>query len=394
MTWSLTSELIKKRGIDLSFSSVGSLYAQEHVHNYLRDARLDDLSIAKPTGRLANCLLESSNTANGRWASFADLGLRVFNLVRTPMDHSELASADFWFSFYAGIPKQVRSIPSLKAGIYVHDLIPLLMPEYASKQQRRTLGRILRTIRRGDLVVVNSECTARDLADYLDWRREDIDVVPLAADPTVFYRAESSVMREDVQRRYALPHGRYFLTLHNAAPHKNMSMLIKAYANYCDQTQPSERLPLVVAGGKGDPRREILNQGGLKNSDLENIHFVGFVEERDLSIIYSNASAFYFPSIYEGFGLPPLEALFCGVPIFISDSASLPEILAPLSGAHAGSDRLLPPDDVDAWAYAFSLGAKAPPLDSSAIEQVQTQYSWSKANSRLLDLMRSRLTKS
>jgi glycosyltransferase involved in cell wall biosynthesis len=320
----------------------------------------------------------------GRLAAQA---LRGFNRMRRPVAAAQLDGLDGYFSFYAGLPQQLRARPRIRCGIYVHDLIPFLMPEHCSDKQRAVLSRILRSIRPTDLVAVNSDCTRRDLAQWLDREPETICVVPLAADPAVFRRDTDPAAMARLRARYALPDDPYALSLHSGAPHKNMPMLIRAHAAY-RRRSGTAALPLVIAGGKGDPRAEIAAAGGLSPNDLDGVTFLGFVDDADLAPLYSGARAFFFPSRYEGFGLPVLEALFCGVPVFAADRASLPEIFARLSGPHAGADRLLPVDDTDAWADAFARAETLAPLDNAAIAEVRAHFSWTRSAAGLLALLR------
>ena len=122
--------------------------------------------------------------------------------------------------------------------------------------------------------------------------------------------------------KYDLP-GRYILSLSTLEPRKNLPLLIRAYQrlvmeDHCD-------IPLVLAGRKGWKMDGLLS--GVPETVKNQIHFTGFVDEEDLPALYANAELFVFPSMYEGFGIPPLEALACGTRVLSSDAASLPEVL-------------------------------------------------------------------
>lgn len=122
--------------------------------------------------------------------------------------------------------------------------------------------------------------------------------------------------------KYDLP-GRYILSLSTLEPRKNLPLLIRAYQrlvmeDHCD-------IPLVLAGRKGWKMDDLLS--GVPETIKNQIHFTGFVDEEDLPALYANAELFVFPSKYEGFGIPPLEALACGTRVLSSDAASLPEVL-------------------------------------------------------------------
>lgn len=123
---------------------------------------------------------------------------------------------------------------------------------------------------------------------------------------------------ETVREKYNIP-DKYIMTLSTLEPRKNMSILLEAY----DQVKDSVDYDLVLVGRKGWKMDEVLEKYEAKSR----IHITGFVDDEHLSSIYKNAVCFVFPSLYEGFGLPPVEALALGTPVISSDAASLPEVL-------------------------------------------------------------------
>lgn len=138
-----------------------------------------------------------------------------------------------------------------------------------------------------------------------------------------FFQAESLYVGADtIKEKYKLPR-HYLLSLSTLEPRKNLRLLIEAYQKLvvergCD-------IPLVLAGRKGWKINKLLD---VIDEHVKNmIHFTGFIEDDDLPIVYGSADLFIFPSLYEGFGLPPLEAMACGVPVLSSDAASMPEVL-------------------------------------------------------------------
>ncbi len=385
MSWELSQALARQANLDLCFSAAGALHAQNWVKHHLAEKRIEDRFIGSPLSQKEAKLLKSAS-GSGMFGKMAEQSLRIANFMRQPIIPAELRGIDAFFSFYAGIPRQIRSRPEIRCGLYVHDLIPFLMPEHCSDKQRSVLRRVLRSIQPDDLVVVNSEQTRRDLVHWLGCDSINAHVIPLAADPLEFHRVNDPAETARVRKAYKLPTGRYFLSLHNAAPHKNMHMLIRSHAIY-RQRLGSAALPLVIAGGKGDPRAEIATRDGLSAADLSGVRFLGFVDQADLAALYSNAQAFFFPSLYEGFGLPVLEALFCGTPVFVAKRASLPEILAPLTGSHAGPDRLLPAEDISAWVDGFARAADTVQLSEAAIKEAREHYSWNRSAARLRALL-------
>lgn len=127
--------------------------------------------------------------------------------------------------------------------------------------------------------------------------------------------------KKRVKEKYSLPKD-YVLCLSTLEPRKNLRLLLDAYSSLFHEGIAEE---IVLAGRKGWKMEDFLK--GYPEEFLEHVHFTGFVDDEDLPAIYKLAKVFVFPSLYEGFGIPPLEALACGTPVISSDAASMPEIL-------------------------------------------------------------------
>jgi glycosyltransferase involved in cell wall biosynthesis len=161
----------------------------------------------------------------------------------------------------------------------------------------------------------------------------------LAADENVFYPAKDSSRKSDVFQRYNIPDSPYMLGLSTLEPRKNIAHTIRSFLDFIEQEKVRD-LKLVLVGAKGWSYQEIFDALGGKPSLADKVVFTGYVDDEDLAIIYSNALAFIYMSLYEGFGLPPLEAMNCGIPVITSNTSSLPEVVG-----DAGI--MLMPDDRD-----------------------------------------------
>ncbi|MDW8318199.1 MAG: glycosyltransferase family 1 protein [Anaerolineae bacterium] len=210
----------------------------------------------------------------------------------------------------------------MPALVTVHDLSFLAVPQCADAGLRAYLNRVVpRSVRRAQHVLADSENTKRDLVRLLDVPADKITVVYPGVEPR-FRPVEDAAALAAVRRKYGLGQGPFVLGVGTLEPRKNWPALIRAWAQLRRTTSLPHRL--VIAGGKGwlyDAIFQTAEETGL----AEAISFPGFVDDADLPALYSAADVFVYPSLYEGFGLPVLEALACGTPVVCADNSSLPE---------------------------------------------------------------------
>lgn len=227
--------------------------------------------------------------------------------------------ADLFHTPYVVLPllAHIRSI------ITVHDLIFERYPEF---RPRSYLQRFYRPVtqlgvKRADVVLTDSESASRDIQAYYRINQAKIHVIGEGVDPT-FHRESNPLHLVAVRERYGLPE-RFILTLGVGRPHKNIETLVEAFA----RLDPALDAALVI-GGEPDPRfpdgvSARIHAHGIASRVLR----PGRIQEADLSAVYSLADVFVFPSIVEGFGLPPLEAMACGTPVLASTAAAVSEVV-------------------------------------------------------------------
>ena len=211
-----------------------------------------------------------------------------------------------------------------KSVTVIHNMAYMAYPETVNKKTRNWLRLTMKgSCRRADAVVTVSEFSKREIIRYLGVSPEKITVVYNGVD-LGFYRSDYGEDQvEQAKKRYHIA-GEYFLYLGTLEPRKNVERIIEAYALL--KEEGDVQLPfLVIAGGKGWLYETIFER--VKELDLENqIIFTGYVAEPDVPLLMNGAKAFLFPSLYEGFGIPPIEAMACGTAVITSNAASLPEV--------------------------------------------------------------------
>lgn len=211
--------------------------------------------------------------------------------------------------------------------VTVHDLTTMLLREYRRNPLARLYTALVSASARGaNHVITDSHSSKRDIITHLGIPEDDITSIYLAAGPS-FHPESEFLMDMAVKQKYQLPDD-YVLYLGGYEIHKNVTTLLSAYT-YVAQAL-GEDYPLVLAGRRPDialgrfPNyQDIIQQLGLE----EHIIWTGYINEEDKPAVYRGASTFVFVSRYEGFGIPPLEAMACGVPVITSNSSSLPEVV-------------------------------------------------------------------
>lgn len=227
----------------------------------------------------------------------------------------------------------------VRAVATVYDVIPLLYPETQTVEQRWYWRVQLPLVaKKCEQLLTISESSKRDIVRCLQISPERVTVTPLGVSERFRPASESEVSR--VRARLKLPQT-FFLSLGTIEPRKNVARLVRAYARICTSV-PHD---LVIAGKWGWKFTDVLQ--ALRDPRVHaRVRVLSHVAQDDLPALYSAADVFAFPSFYEGFGLPPLEALACGTPVVASSVSSIPEAV----GSHA---LLMPPEHEEALADAL-----------------------------------------
>lgn len=205
----------------------------------------------------------------------------------------------------------------------VHDISFAVRPEYFTLKDRIFLGSLVpRALRRAQRVITDTEYTRADLVKVYNVDPARIAVIPLAADPR--YRPlDRDACRATVTARHNVADG-YILYVGTLQPRKNVSTLVDAYAQFRRRTGLPHKLLIV---GKPKYKFEAVFAAIERSGFKDDILFAGFVPDEELPTYYNAADVFVFPSLYEGFGLPVLEAMACGTPVICSSASCLPEVV-------------------------------------------------------------------
>jgi len=215
---------------------------------------------------------------------------------------------------YSTVPEGILSLHQ-KQIITVHDILPIKYPESCPRMKYYFYYSLPTLLNNSQAIICDSENTKKDIIAYYGIKDKPIYVIYAGFNRKRFYPRENGT----VQKQYGLKN--YLLYIGDLRPYKNLERSLEAFA----------RLNLkefkFVIGGKKDPRFYPKVEKKMDELFLKDrVVFLDYVPEENLPHLYSEAAAFVFPSLYEGFGLPPLEAMACGCPVVVSNAASLPEI--------------------------------------------------------------------
>jgi glycosyltransferase involved in cell wall biosynthesis len=287
-------------------------------------------------------------------ASFTDWPLndrwmyRVWHRARLPLPVQWLSgNCDLYHATDFVLPPV---LPRTSTVLTVHDLT---FERDAASAQPQLLGFLKRVVprsaRRATHIVADSYATAHDLTELYGIRAANITTIHSGVDecfqPGPGVGADAAQEEAALRSKYALGDAPLILTVGTLQKRKNHLTLVRAFAHLLQRAPAVAPLQLVIVGGKGWLYEDVLAEvRALGIGEL--VKFPGFVDDADLPALYRAASVFAFPSLYEGFGLPPLEAMACGTPVVASNVSSLPEVVG-------DAGLMVHPLDVDAFAEAL-----------------------------------------
>lgn len=208
----------------------------------------------------------------------------------------------------------------------VHDVTDRRFPDMHQARNRRLARKGMAFLQEAKAhIIAVSAATKVDIATYYDIPDNRLHVVYEAADGAHFNASHSVSDRLAIRERYGIGEEPYLLTLSTIEPRKNLLRTVQAFQQM-KAKWPALAIKLVIAGKYGWKSQAVYQ--GI-NFSRDDIIFTGFVEESDLPILYSEALALCYVSLYEGFGLPPLEAMLCGTPVIYGATSSMPEVVGP-----------------------------------------------------------------
>lgn len=337
-------------------------------YNAFRKADLDFDWLGLP-----NVELKSFNIPN----RFFDISSYCFNFP--PVDKL-LGGADVFFSPHIFLAALSGSCPSV---VTFHDLSFERYKEFYSIQKRYWHFSMdpKRQAKRAQKIIAVSESTKKDLVEIYGIPDNKVQVVYSGIDPALSIPHPDSRSLE-IKKKYNLP-DKYILYLGTIEPRKNIIGLIKAFELFCTKYRPpNAKYKLVIAGAKGWLYHDVF-RAYMNSSQKSDIVFAGFIENNDKAEVYKNSDLFVYPSFFEGFGFPPLEAMSAGIPVITSSSSSLSE-------AVGGGALAVDPYNINELAGAMNELLANKQLKNKMIERGRERikkFSWDKCSQETLEIL-------
>lgn len=322
-------------------------------------SRKDETIVTSQANFRRRSLWTPSHHRLEQWTLPLEIGMTGLDLLHSP---------DF-------IPPFHRNYSSV---ITIHDLAFLLYPHFVTRESARYYGQIDRAVQSADHIIAVSESTKWDTIHLLGVPEDKITVIYEAANP-VFRPIDDQEKLNQIRAKYGI-WGDFILFVSTIEPRKNLPNLLRAFQQFLGGYD--DGLKLVVVGRHGWLFEEV--SAILEELDLEEVIFTGKASAKDLLFLYNAGQGLVYPSLYEGFGLPPLEAMACGTPVVTSNVSSLPEVVGDAA-------LMVDPEDISGLAKAIGRVLTDEALRKDLIERGFKQaklFSWERTAKETLALYR------
>jgi len=371
--------------MDKHYSGV-SEYTFHLVNEFLRLDQNNDYLLYYNSGRDLAGRLPSFTARNVRVVG-TRYPNKIFNYIlqkmfRYPQIDRVIGGTDVFWSPHINFLSLSKSTRKF---LTIHDLSFLRYPEFFNRRKNfwHRLINVRKMVAGFDYLIAVSENTKQDIIELLKIAPEKISVIYSGIDSS-YCPITETLKIQIVKSRYGLP-DKFILYLGNVEPRKNLIGLIRAYNNLRRNNPDLAGVKLVIAGATGWKIKDIFKE--LYASEYQaDIKFLGYIDKADKPVLYSLCSVFAYPSFYEGFGFPPLEAMACGAPVVTSNISSLPEIVG---SAALTVDPYNTKAITTALEQVLTDDALAERLRRDGAEWVK-QFNWENTAQRYLDLWQRR----
>ena len=254
------------------------------------------------------------------------LFLQFLLKINVKTNNERIKDADAFLSPVFKVPDIIRRYPSIRPYVFLHDAIPIKFPQYFP-YGKSFVVKIMESSRHVDYFFAVSQNTKKDFEEFFPEivREDNTMVVPLAVNERFNVVKDENTIKK-IKSKYRIPENKkYVFSLCTIEPRKNLIRAVRSFLTFVKKNKIEDLIWVMGGAVWVSFAKELARQG--VNWNKNQILHVGYVDDEDLPVLYSNAEWFVYTSQYEGFGIPPLEAMRCGCPVITSNNSSLPEVV-------------------------------------------------------------------
>jgi len=342
--YNILKELIKRNEFEVtlycdkskSYLVIDTINSDEILKNvpFIKYSKLDNIIIDWESKKYKNKINKGNKIIRVGIKTILNLlklFLKVKNKLNLNKEQEEIfKNFDVFLSPVFAIPDEIKNINHIKKYTILYDVIPILFPENYTDMQNKNSWflKLINSINEDDFYFSISNYTKQDFIKHVkNINPNHITPIPLSTG-LEYKRVESKDEIEKVKQKYCIPtNKKYLFSLCTLEPRKNLIFAIKNFIEFIKRNNIDDFV-YVLGGGHWEHFIEKVNEA-IEDLDKfkDKIIKIGYVEDNDMSALYSGAEMFTFPSIYEGFGMPILEAMYCGCPVITSNVTSMPEVI-------------------------------------------------------------------
>lgn len=312
---------------------------------------------------------------------FQELYIRIESNRAIPNDF--INQIDIYLSPFHPFPNQISKNNKIKRFVIIHDVIAMNHPEYFFNGFMAQLKKLIDNFDNEDNIICVSESTKRDLLNYREDLIDNNIIVSHLAVANGIKRIRDNDVLNNVKTKFEIgKDNKYLLSVCTLEPRKNLVRIIRNFIELCEEGKIDDTY-LVLVGRKGWKYNDLFIERANNSKYLDRIIFTGYVNDEDMSALMSGCLYFIYISLYEGFGLPPLEAMKCGAPVITSNCSSLPEVV--------GNNALKvdPTNDEEIRSAMYKLYTDENlrnDLSNKSLEQA-AKFSWEKATAKIMQFI-------
>ena len=326
--YNILVEMLKHPEVELSlYCDLNRLEILKKIAN--SDENLKSAKIVEPSNyfyrQSVKWAYKKQSLKNGVKKALVGAVLSVFK--KLAVDNFDYSQFTHYFSPVTKPIDKVQKISKIKKYVFLHDTIPLLFDKDKVKKYG-WYNELIESINENDNYFANSNCTKNDFIRLVEGANENNITVSHLAASDRFFPEKNNEKLTNLKEKYNIPlNKRYILSLCNLDPRKNQLFAVKNFLKFVEENKIDD-LVFVLGGGKmGDFMKNLERDFSNFNENYEKyIIKAGYIDDEDLPCLYANSEFFVYPSLYEGFGLPVLEAMKCGCPVITSGVSSIPEV--------------------------------------------------------------------